>query len=142
MDYTASINTKTPARDAAQVIRNRIADWWSPRLDMTDTGFTIRFRSSHVTFEAPPPPDGQHMVWTCTDAHMVIEDVADTAEWKGTQLVWDIVPTDEGSKVTLTHKGLGPQLACFGVCRRGWVHFFEDSLRAFLNGQPPSPAPD
>ncbi len=139
MDYSASIETTVSAASAALAIRNEMDIWWSLRVEQNDQQATIRFRNSHVTFAFDPNGTDNRFSWTCTDAHMIIEDVGDYGEWKGTKLLWDTVPTATGSRVTLTHQGLNPDLECHGVCVAGWGRYFENSLKNHLNGGTPSP---
>ena len=142
MDYTATFHTPLPSRDAARRIVTDLEGWWSPRIDRHADGFTVHFNASHATFAFDPGGSDMAFGWTCTEAHMIIEDVADATEWTGTQLFWSVTRSENGSTVRLTHRGLTPQIACFDVCRRGWQHFFETSLRAHLNGAPAQPHAD
>ncbi|WP_299691081.1 hypothetical protein [uncultured Tateyamaria sp.] len=139
MDYSATIQTKTPPDMAARKIVDDLEHWWSTRIDRRDTGFTIHFNASHVDFAFDPGATDGRFSWTCTAANMIIADVPDSDEWTGTRLIWEIRPSGTGSAITLTHKGLTPQIACFDVCRRGWEHFFESSLRNHLNGDAAQP---
>lgn len=140
MDYRATIETTAPAAEAAKRIFDDLEGWWAVRTERTDTGFTVRFNNSHASFAVDPGATPQEFGWTCTDAHMIIEDVPDPREWVGTRLLWSIAPTDTGCAVTMTHQGLGPQIDCFDVCTRGWQHFFEVSLKALLDGDPAAPS--
>ena len=139
MDYRASIATSAPPDRAARAIRDDLEHWWSTRIERTPNGFTTRFNNSHATFTFDPDATALAFGWTCTDAHMIMEDVDDAAEWVGTQLIWTITPAGDGSQIKLTHKGLTPALPCFDICQRGWQHFFEISLRDHLNGQDGAP---
>lgn len=139
MDYSATIKTTAPPDRAAQAITDDLEQWWSTRIERHPDGFTTRFNNSHATFRYAPGETSLTFSWTCTDAHMIIEDVDDRAEWVGTRLTWQIVPTRTGSTIRLTHRGLTPDLPCFDVCTRGWQHFFEVSLRDHLNGAAGAP---
>ena len=139
MHYCATINVPLPPEEAARRIPDDLEQWWSTRVDRHPTGFTVRFNNSHATFGIDPGATTQRFVWTCTDAHMIIEGVTDATEWTGTRLIWRIAPAQVGSTVTLRHKGLTPQIACYDVCTRGWQHFFEGSLRNHLSGAPATP---
>ncbi len=140
MDYSASIDAGMAAEAAARAIPDDLERWWGTRIERHADGFTIRFNNSHAQFRFEPSENPLAFSWACTDAHMIVEDVPDAAEWVGTRLVWTVEPRGDGSRVTLTHEGLGPQIDCFDVCRRGWQHYFETSLAAHLNGQPASPS--
>jgi len=139
MHYTATIAAPLPPREAARRIVDDLEQWWSTRVDRRADGFTVRFNASHATFRFDPGGTENRFAWTCTDAHMIMNGVDDPAEWAGTRLVWTVAATEAGSAITLTHQGLTPQIACFDICRAGWQHFFELSLRDHLNGAPAAP---
>lgn len=139
MDYSTSIETTAHAAEAARAIRHDMAVWWSLRVEQTSSQATIRFNNSHVTFAFDADGTDRQFAWTCTDAHMIIEDVGDYGEWRGTKLLWSIAPTATGSRVTLTHQGLNASLECHRICVAGWAHYFEGSLKAHLNGGPSTP---
>ena len=139
MDYSAKITTTTPPRQVRHAITAGIEIWWTNRVDRHADGFTVRFNKSHATFTQDHGGTDTAFAWTCTDAHMIIEGVDDLEEWTGTRLIWSVTPAPSGSIVRLTHEGLTPDIACFDVCRRGWQHFFETSLRNHLNGQTAAP---
>lgn len=139
MDYCATISTSASPARAAQIITQDLEQWWSTRIERTQTGFTTRFNNSHATFKCDTDDAAHALRWTCTDAHMIMEDVEDATEWVGTTLLWRIDPTENGCTIELTHKGLTPTLPCYDICRRGWEHFFETSLRDLLNGQKGAP---
>lgn len=136
MDYSATIDVAADPATANLAIRQQMDMWWSSRVELSPNGATVRFRRSHVSFAFDPDSTALHSRWPCTDANMIIEDVADHSEWTGTALIWDIAPNGTGARVTLTHEGLNHTLECHDVCVRGWEHFFEQSLRAHLDGKP------
>ena len=138
-DYTAKIFSPNPPDETATRIDNGLELWWSTRVDRNPNGFTIRFNRSHATFVYEPDSTTEGFVWTCTDANMIIDGVKDSGEWKGTRLIWGLQTNGGGTDVTLTHAGLNSKIECFEVCVRGWQHYFENSLHAYLNGQPASP---
>jgi len=140
MDYAATIRCNVPPEKAARLITDDLEAWWGTRIERTDDGFTVRFNDSHATFAFDPGSTDTAFGWTCTDANMIIEDVTDASEWRGTQLLWEVTADGPCSRVTLTHKGLTPHIECFDVCQRGWQHYFETSLRDHLNGREASPS--
>ncbi|WP_194269314.1 SRPBCC family protein [Tritonibacter litoralis] len=138
-DYCATIVVPAAPDVARKAIRDEMHLWWSDRIEPRTGGAVIRFNRSHVDFDMEDGDTQMAMTWTCRDANMIIENVEDTSEWKGTRLLWQIAPLGTGSRVTLTHEGLNAGLACQDVCTRGWQQYFENSLRAHLSGQAPSP---
>ncbi|WP_456385868.1 hypothetical protein [Profundibacter sp.] len=93
MDYSATICTSADAATTADAIRDEMHIWWSLRVEKPDKQATIRFHNSHVTFAFDSDATDNRFSWTCTDANMIIEDVADHSEWLGTKLLWEITPT-------------------------------------------------
>lgn len=134
MDYSAMICTPADATATARAIRDEMHIWWSLRVEKDDKQATIRFHNSHVTFAFDAGGTDDRFSWTCIDAKMIIEDVADHSEWLGTKLLWKITPNEAGSCVTLTHQGLNTDMECHRVCVAGWGRFFENSLKNHLNG--------
>lgn len=139
MDYTASISSTADVEATARAIRDEMHVWWSLRVEKTDTQVTIRFHNSHVTFAFDAGGSDTQFSWTCIDANMIIEDVADHTEWRGTKLLWQITQTEMGCDLSLTHQGLNPDLQCHRVCQAGWGRYFEHSLKNHLNGAPANP---
>ena len=139
MDYSATICTTADASATARAIRDEMDIWWSLRVEKDGNQATIRFYNSHVTFTFDPDATDHRFSWTCVDANMIIEDVADHSEWQGTKLLWEITPNKTGSCVTLTHQGLNPDMECHQVCVAGWGRYFENSLKNHLNGVTASP---
>ncbi|MGR3714852.1 MAG: hypothetical protein ACU0A6_17220 [Shimia sp.] len=134
-NYRAMISVPTDIATARAAIFNDMHLWWTRRAERTPSGVIVRFNNSHASFTFDPE---NALRWLCTDAHMIINDY-DPAEWIGTQLQWDITPTDAGCDITLEHEGLNAHLACLDVCTRGWQSFFETSLKAHLSGGTPTP---
>lgn len=137
-DYSATITVPADPATAKRAIFDEMDIWWSKRVDRRENGATVFFGGSHVSFDFAGDEDGGYR-WLCSDANMIIEDVADTTEWAGTSLIWHIRPEPGGSRITLTHQGLNAELDCLDVCTRGWQKYFETSLRAHLSGEPPMP---
>ncbi|MDO6482857.1 SRPBCC domain-containing protein [Shimia thalassica] len=135
-DYHARIFVPVSADLARRTIFDQMTDWWSHRVDRTEDGATVYFGNSHVRFVFE---GNDQLHWRCVEAHMIIDGVPDTEEWQGTQLIWSIEETQDGTNIALTHKGLTDHLACHDVCCRGWQTYFETSLQAHLSGGTPTP---
>ena len=139
MDYSATITVAADPASAARAIQDDLTTWWSTRVESDDAGFSIRFNNSHVRFDTDARAAPERLVWTCSEANMIIEGVPDASEWQGTRLIWELRPEGTGTAITLTHRGLTPAIACHNVCVAGWQHYFEKSLCNHLNGLPASP---
>jgi hypothetical protein len=47
-------------------------------------------------------------------------------------VVFEIEPTGDGAKVTMTHEGLAPGAECYADCEMGWNEHFGESLVSYL----------
>lgn len=139
-NYTRTIVVPRTPQEVYDAIR-RIAAWWTINTegsaDRVGDVFTISFfdpasgqlvhRTVQRITEAVP---GKNLAWTVTECHMPW--LKDQEEWKGTTMVFDIAPEAQGTRLTLTHIGLTPQVECFEQCERGWAYFLDTSLRELI----------
>ena len=110
---------------------NHVTGWWTINTDgnTNDIGdvFTVQFGDVHRTTqritEAQP---GKRIVWLVTESHLPW--LKDREEWKGTEIVFDIAAGAHGTRLTVTHIGLTPQVECFEQCEQGWDYFIGTSL--------------
>ncbi len=113
----------------------RVSEWWTVNTEgqsrTVGDQFTVQFGDVHLTkqrvTEAAP---GKRMVWLVTESQLPW--LKDMEEWKGTELVFDIASTNEGTQLTFTHIGLTPQVECFAQCEKGWDYFLGESLRKLI----------
>lgn len=120
----------------------KVAQWWSEGIDgetaavggeFTFTDYNdlwCRFGLTEVT-------PGKRIVWQVIDSRL--EFVEDHTEWTGTQVIFEIAATADGSRLRFTHEGLRPAVECYEACSRGWDFYINRSLPDFLatgTGQP------
>ncbi len=139
-NYTRTMVVPRTPLEVYDAIRH-IAAWWTINTegsaDRVDDLFTIWFgdpvtgqlvhRTTQRITEAVP---GKRLAWTVTECHMLW--LKDKEEWKGTTMVFDIVPVAEGARIDFTHIGLTPQVECFEQCERGWAYFLIESLQELI----------
>jgi hypothetical protein len=140
-NYTATISVKqSPAEVFAAV--NNVRGWWSQEIDgRTDAlGAVFKFhykdlhRTTHTITEFVP---GKKVVWHITESQ--INFVKDKAEWKGTDVVFDITRKGDKTELRFTHVGLVPAVECYGQCAGAWGFYINESLRDLITkgqGQP------
>lgn len=119
----------TPQRvfDAIRDVRS----WWSADVVGTsaEVGDSFVFevpgvhRNVMTVVESRP---AERIVWEASDSW--ISFVADTAEWDGTRVVFDLEPVGEGTRLIFTHEGLTPSVECFDACFGGWSMYVGSSL--------------
>jgi Activator of Hsp90 ATPase homolog 1-like protein len=125
--------TQTPAEVIAAI--TNVRGWWSGeivgRTDTVGEAFDYRFQDMHRCRIAVTEivPD-RKVAWHVLDNYFSF--TADKTEWTGTDVVFDIVSTADGTKITFTHIGLIPEYECFDVCSDGWSAAIRGSLQALI----------
>jgi hypothetical protein len=132
-DFTTSISVnRTPAEVFALV--NDVRGWWTGEIDgRTDAiGEEFRYRYSDIhdtTQKITELVPGAKIVWHVTKSRLSF--VKEASEWDGTDIVFELTPSANGTDVRFTHVGLGP-LECYDNCKRAWTFYIEQSLKSFL----------
>ena len=112
-----------------------VRGWWSGEIDgRTDAlgeVFTYRYRDVHYSkqriTELVP---GRTVVWHVEEGYL--DFVADTSEWTGTDIRFDIAPQEGGTEVRFTHVGLDPDAQCFDGCSSAWSFYINGSLQQLI----------
>src|SRR5690606_17272154 len=117
----------TPTR-AYEALTAEIPQWWTEqylgRASTQRDRFTVRFGESvFKTMEVAALKTGERVIWQVVDSRMDLPQLARKSEWSGTTILWDIHHKGTGTCITLTHRGLNPNIACHAICRAGWDQF-------------------
>ncbi|MEU3273280.1 SRPBCC domain-containing protein [Saccharomonospora sp. NPDC006951] len=152
-NLTASMSVNQPPQDVFAAITN-VRGWWSENLigdtaalhdefvfidDYTHAGEVaqgkpgIRFARFQITEIEP----GKRVVWRVVDACLTF--VEDSGEWTGTDVIFDLATTEDGTNLYFTHKGLTTASECFDSCSQGWTFYITTSLPELITtgtGQP------
>ena len=146
-DYRATISVTTSKAEAFHAVTSQMAQWWTTPTEgelakVGDTA-TVRFLPEYGfwTFEATVVEPEERLEMLCVDAHHKVEGQPEAIdrEWLGTRIIWEFKSFGDETEVSMINDGLPPELNCWGICLDGWDHFFKNSLKAFLNGESPSP---
>ncbi|MEV6280175.1 SRPBCC domain-containing protein [Nocardia sp. NPDC051832] len=140
-DFTTTFQVDRTPDDVFSAIID-VRGWWSREIngvtDEVDEEFDYRYQDVHrCTIRVVELVPGRKVVWRVVDNYFNFID--DQAEWKDTEIVFDIVATDGGAEVRFTHVGLVPQYECYDVCSNAWGGYLEGSLRSLIStglGQP------
>ncbi len=138
-DYRASIDTKASVEASYKAIAEEMSVWWTTMsgqfLKVGDEAQTDFGGASYWRFKAQTLDKPNRIELRCCEARHIHDGLPETIreEWLNTVLQFDILKTETGSNITLTHQGLKPELQCFGVCKAGWDHYFKGSLLKYLN---------
>jgi hypothetical protein len=132
-DYQFSIGAEITAKEALDRIA-RVPEWWTTGFAGADKkrgdAFSVRFGETFVDFEVAEFVPERKVVWRVTDCHLHF--IKDKAEWKDTQVIWELSSTGDKTSVSMTHKGLVPTAECYGNCEAGWNFYVGESLRKYL----------
>lgn len=120
---------KTPAEVHEAI--TRVTDWWTINTDggteAVGDEFIVQFGDVHRTAQRiTDAVVGERIVWHVTESHLPW--LKDSEEWKGTDIVFAMDATPEGTRLTVTHIGLAPDVECYTQCEKGWDYFIGTSL--------------
>ncbi|MEP6951333.1 MAG: SRPBCC domain-containing protein [Ginsengibacter sp.] len=140
-NYNCSITANTSAHHAFESI-NHVNEWWVKNIggesEKQNDAFTVHFSGEiFVTFKITESVPDKKVVWHVTDCYLPW--LKDKTEWNNTDVVFEIEPENNSSKINLTHVGLVPEVECYEGCVKGWEQYFKGSLLQLLTtgrGQP------
>ena len=116
-----------------------VRGWWSGTIhgETRKLGdvFTYEVPDVHrCTMTLTDLSPGERVVWHVSDSWIGFVD-GDTAEWDGTDMVFDISETGAGTQVRFTHVGLEPQVECFEMCSSGWSTYIASLRDLIVTGE-------
>ena len=122
-----------------RIFSSGFGKWWTPgSIPAGKEGDVIKFRFDETlwTMRVDELVPQKKVAFTCIEAFHTFPGAPEAIlnEWEGTKLVWSIHEDGEGTRISFVHEGLVPALNCYGICERGWDHFFAGNLAAFLDG--------
>lgn len=132
--FTTTITVDQPSKTVFESVTN-VRGWWSENIVGKTQNLNDEFE-----FEVPGVhyskqrlievvPD-RRVVWLVTEAKMTF--IEDQDEWKDTKIVFDITNEGSKSKLTFTHEGLVPAIACYKACMPAWTQYIEHSLKQLI----------
>lgn len=144
-NYTRSFTVQA-APEAVYRAINNVTGWWTinfeGRSEKVGDEFTVQFEDAgklvhRTTQRIVASEPGRRVVWRVTEA--LQPWLKDREEWKGTEVVFAIDRSADGTTLTVTHMGLTAQAECFDQCEKGWDYFIGVSLYKLVSegvGQP------
>jgi hypothetical protein len=134
VSFTAAFSVDQTPQEVFHAINN-VRGWWSEDIE-GDTGkaggeFSYRYQDVHrcrikVTELAP----GETVAWRILDSYL--DFTQDKAEWKDTEIHFEITAQGGKTEIRFTHVGLIPAYECFDVCSSSWGFYLYTSLRALI----------
>jgi len=139
--YSTTFTVDQNPQEVFTAVTN-VAGWWSEGVEgVTDQlggEFVHRYQNVHrchlrITELEP----GHKVAWHVLDNYFNF--ITDQGEWRDTDIVFEITPTEDGTQVHFTHIGLVPTDECYDVCVNAWAGYINGSLRNLITtgqGQP------
>ncbi|MBA3948226.1 MAG: SRPBCC domain-containing protein [Herpetosiphonaceae bacterium] len=134
-NYTQTLHIHTSPHRLYQAVTTApgLKGWWSDNTVADNDEMTVRFGGGNFqTMRLVDPTPDQHVAWEWIAQNFPVPGTAQTDEWVGTRVVFEIQANpDDSSTLVFTHMGLTPQLACYDLCNPGW-HSSLESLKQYL----------
>ena len=113
--------------------------WWSEDSDIaTAVGatHTFRFGETRKELRIECLDADREVRWRCTGAHIAAVRLPRPDEWLGTEIAFRLAPSGIArTELDFDHVGLGPELACYDLCREGWDWYLESLRRLVETGR-------
>lgn len=140
-NFTATFSVDQTPKEAFAAIKN-VRGWWSEEIeggtDKLGDEFTYRYKDVHFCkMKLTELIPGKKVVWLVLDNHFNF--TKDKAEWKGTEITFEISKKGDKTEIRFTHLGLVPEYECFDICSNAWGSYMNGSLRSLITtgkGQP------
>ena len=142
-DFTTVLLVGATPREVFDAV-NDVRGWWSENIegdtDQPGGEFSYHYQDVHrakmkiIEFV----PD-KRVSWKVLDNYFKFTQ--DVAEWKDTQVIFEIAQKGDRTELRFTHKGLVPEYECYQVCHDAWTHYIQDSLKALILTGKGSPTP-
>lgn len=133
-NYTTSF-TVSESPERVFVAINNARGWWSEeiegRTDHLGDEWTYRYKDvHHCKIKVTELIPGKKVVWLVLDNDFNF--TKDKAEWKGTNIIFEISKKGDTTEVRFTHQGLVPQYECYDICSDAWGTYIKGSLRSLI----------
>ena len=133
-NFHTSITVDASLEEALKKI-NQVNNWWSKKVtgksQKLNDEFTVDFGETFVDFQISELVPNKKVVWSVKDCNLHWIDKKD--EWNGTEVVFEMSPIKNKTKIDFTHIGLVPSFECYEDCVAGWTEHITDSLVKFIN---------
>ena len=133
-NYTTTFTVDQTPQEVFAAINN-VRGWWTGEIegstDKLGEVFNYHYADVHrsqqkVTDLVP----GKKIVWHVEDANL--NYTQDKAEWKGTDITFEVSKKGNKTEIRFTHLGLVPELECFNACSNAWGSYINGSLRSLI----------
>jgi uncharacterized protein YndB with AHSA1/START domain len=142
-DFSASFEVDQSPQEVFDAINN-VRGWWSGEIsgDTDKLGGEFTYRVGDVHYSKQQITElvpGKKVVWHVLDARLNF--VQDKSEWKGTDIVFDIVKKGSKTEVRFSHRGLIRARECYSNCSDAWGMLVKSNLRKLIETGKAQPSP-
>jgi Activator of Hsp90 ATPase homolog 1-like protein len=114
---------------------NNVRGWWSEDIeggtDKAGDEFTYRYQDTHrCRIKVTELVAGERVTWRVLDNYF--DFTQDKAEWKDTEIRFELAAHGGKTEIRFTHIGLVPEYECFDICSNSWGFYLCTSLRALI----------
>ena len=133
-DFTTTILVTHSPKEVFEAIINT-RDWWDNRIkgvtDKLNGIFIHQAGDVHTCklkiIEFVP---GEKVVWLVMENYFSF--TADSHEWEGSKMVFDITEKKGETQLCFTQVGLTPKLECYEHCASEWTDYIQSSLFSLI----------
>jgi hypothetical protein len=138
-NYHRTITVNATSEEAMRKI-SQVNHWWKTDFygsaEKLNDKFTVPFgelngEKSFVDFVVSEFVPNKKVVWKVTNCNLPW--FKDKTEWNNTEVVFQISPDGNKTKIDFTHIGLVPGVECYDACEKGWDGHVTNSLVSFIN---------
>jgi hypothetical protein len=132
--FTTSIMIDESPKKVFEAINN-VRGWWSEEIegktDELNAEFFYHYKDVHlakmVITELIP---NEKVVWFVKDNYFNF--IEDKTEWKGTEIVFEVVKKDDKTQLLFIHHGLVQEYECYAICKDAWTSYIQGSLKNLI----------
>lgn len=133
-DFHKTITVNASPAEALKKI-SQVNLWWAKnftgRAEEKGDKFNVRFGETFVDFEISEAVPDKKVVWKVTDCNL--HWINNKKEWNGNEIVFEVTPGKNDTKIDFTHIGLTPDVECYSSCEPGWTGHLSYGLADFIN---------
>jgi hypothetical protein len=128
--YQCNITANVTSQEAFNIISNNITEWWAEQFEGSannlDDVFVVHFGEAEVTIKTVGFVPGRKIFWRVIDSNLPW--LNNKSAWTDTQIVWQFLPGNHATEISMTHIGLIPETECYNDSVKSWNYFIKENL--------------
>ncbi len=133
-NFKTQIIVDKPAAEVFEAINN-VRGWWSENIqgntEKLNDEFIYQHQDVHVCkMKITELVPNRKIVWKVLENQFSFTN--DKNEWKGNEIVFQILEKDGRTQLDFTQVGLVPAYECYNVCEDAWSSYIQGSLKSLI----------